>query len=118
MSEPAIAALFDPADDAPAADPTTGILPSKSLRHAVTAKLIQAPEPILEDQIQPASLDLRLGPIAYRVKASFLTGRNGTVKAKLEMLELHRFDITGGAVLEKDCVYIIPLLNHLNLPNP
>src|SRR5258708_5998735 len=115
MSEPAIAPLSAPADDAPAADHTTGILPSQSIRYAITAKLIQAPEPILEDQIQPASLDLRLGPVAYRVKASFLTGRNGTVKAKLEMLELHRFDITGGAVLEKDCVYIIPLLEHLNL---
>ncbi|MBI1776235.1 MAG: 2'-deoxycytidine 5'-triphosphate deaminase [Proteobacteria bacterium] len=115
MSEPAIAPLFAPQDEPPAAEHTTGILPSQSLRHAIANHLVQAPDPILEEQIQPASLDLRLGPQAYRVKASFLPGRSATVKAKLDQLELHRFDLTGGAVLERDCVYIIPLLEHLSL---
>ena len=95
---------------------TTGILPSQELRHQVNVtKEIFSLEPILESQYQPASLDLRLGPVAYRVRASFLPGKKATVKQKLEEFAMHEMDITKGGVLERGCVYIIPLLEGLEL---
>ncbi len=72
-------------------------------------------EPILDNQFQPASLDLRLGPVAYRVRASFLPGKSSTVKQKLEEFSMHEMDISKGGVLERGCVYIIPLLEGLEL---
>src|SRR5712691_8847312 len=94
----------------------TGILPSQLLRDAIDrTREIRSLEPIADDQIQPASLDLRLGDIAHRVRASFLPGPDGTVADKLRGLSLHTLDLRDGAVLEKDCVYIIPLLEHLAL---
>jgi len=93
---------------------STGIVPSQDLRAMVLRKEIIALEPITDDQFQPASLDLRLGPTAYRVRASFLPGK-GSVKAKLDEFAMHAMDITAGGVLEKGCVYIIPLLEGLDL---
>jgi dCTP deaminase len=71
----------------------------------------------LPDQLQPASLDLRLGTIAYRVRASFLAGAGRRVLDRLAEFEMHRVDLTEGAVLEKGCVYVIPLMEHLHLPD-
>jgi len=68
------------------------------------------------EQIQPASLDLRLGHVAYRVRASFLAGRDRTVADRLSQFQMHEIDLTGGAVLEKGCVYVVPLLESLALP--
>jgi dCTP deaminase len=94
----------------------TGILPYQLLGDAIErTREIQSLEPISADQIQPASLDLRLGPVAHRVRASFLPGPDHTVAEKLRGLELHRLDLREGAVLEKDCVYIVPLMEHLSL---
>ena len=94
----------------------TGILPYQLLRDAIDrTREIQSLEPIFDDQIQPASLDLRLGNVAHRVRASFLPGPDCTVAQKLDALKLHTLDLTEGAVLEKDCVYIVPLLEHLAL---
>lgn len=95
---------------------TTGVLPSQELERCVRAtKEIRSLEPIDDAQFQPASLDLRLGPIAWRVRASFLPGRDATVEQKLEDLAMHRMDIAQGGVLERGCVYIIPLLEGLAL---
>ena len=95
---------------------STGILPSQELEYLIKAtKEIVALEPIQDDQIQPASLDLRLGPVAYRVRASFLPGKNATVKQRLDELAMHEMDISNGGVLERGCVYIIPLLEGLSL---
>lgn len=95
---------------------STGILPSQDLKYQVNVtKEIISLEPILDNQFQPASLDLRLGPVAYRVRASFLPGKNATVKQKLEEFAMHEMDITNGGVLERGCVYIIPLLEGLDL---
>lgn len=69
-----------------------------------------------KDQIQPASLDLRLGGKAMRVRASFMPGRSSTVADKLEKLTLHEIDLEQGAVLETGCVYIVPLMESLDLP--
>ena len=95
---------------------STGILPAQELQQLIHAtKEIRAVESILDDQIQPASIDLRLGPKAYRVRASFLPGDNATVYDKLHGITMHEMDITNGGVLEKGGVYIVPLLESLAL---
>src|SRR5215213_6919422 len=95
---------------------TTGILPSHELEHQVrVTKEIFALEPIDESQFQPASIDLRLGPVAYRVRASFLPGKDCTVEQRLEDLAMHKMDLSQGGVLERGCVYIVPLLEGLSL---
>lgn len=95
---------------------TTGILPSQKIEELIDAGYINAKTPISKDQIQPASIDLRLGPVAYRVRASFLPGKDSTVKSKLDALQMHEIDLTKPSVLEKGCVYIIPLMEELSLP--
>lgn len=103
-------------DDSGSAVRTTGILPLQELEYLVrVTREILSLEPIQDDQYQPASLDLRLGPVAYRVRASFLPGKEATVKQKLEDLEMHKMDIGNGGVLERGCVYIVPLLEGLSL---
>jgi len=67
-------------------------------------------------QIQPASLDLRLGQTAYRIRASFLAGPRRRVSERLADFAMHEVDLTGGAVLEKGCVYVVPLIEALKLP--
>lgn len=92
----------------------TGVLPSQAIRALIGAGVINAKTTIGEDQIQPASLDLRLGPMAHRVQASFLPG-SATVAQKLSRFGLHTLDIADGAVLERGCVYIVPLCETLRL---
>lgn len=77
---------------------------------------IAADIPFAADQIQPASLDLRLGNIAYRVRASFLPGPKTKVADRIAQLKLHQIDLSQGAVLETGCVYIVPLMESLALP--
>jgi dCTP deaminase len=72
--------------------------------------------PFVSDQVQPASLDLRLGNVAYRVRASFLPGPRTTVAERIAELRLHEIALTDGAVLETGCVYIVPLIESLALP--
>jgi len=96
---------------------TKGVLPIQKLKILAQTGVISsdAAHPILEDQYQPNSIDLRLGEVAYRVRSSFLP-ENETVEQKLERLEQYRFSLEDGAVLEENAVYIIPLLERLNLP--
>lgn len=90
---------------------STGILPSHVLRRLIRAKReIVAAEDFEDSQLQPASIDLRLGPVAWRVRASFLPGPNATVEQKLSQVVMHEIDLKHGAVLETGCVYIVPLL--------
>jgi dCTP deaminase len=90
---------------------STGILPSHVLKRLLDqGREITASEPFAPGQIQPASIDLRLGPIAYRVRASFLPGPNATVAERMQSVFMHEVDLTHGAVLEAGCVYIVPLL--------
>ena len=108
--------LDELAEDAEGAEHTTGILPSQELERQVrVTREIIAVEPIQDNQYQPASLDLRLGPVAYRVRASFLPGKDATVEQRLDDLAMHKMDISNGGVLERGCVYIVPLLEHLSL---
>ena len=93
----------------------TGILPVQEIRALIRDKHIEATAEITEDQIQPASVDLRLGSTAYRVRASFLPGPDLKVKEKIAALGMHEVDLTEGAVLERGCVYIAPLMESLRL---
>ena len=93
-----------------------GILPAHGVRRLIEEGAIAAPLPVEADQIQPASLDLRLGEWAYRVRASFLPGPGQSMDERLFALALHRFSLREGAVLETGCVYIAPLLETLALP--
>jgi dCTP deaminase len=93
-----------------------GILPDHMIAALVREGAIRAGRELDADQIQPASLDLRLGKIAYRVRASFLPGPDTTVAQRMDELKLHEIALTGGAVLETGCVYIVPLIESLALP--
>src|SRR5258708_5423268 len=93
-----------------------GTLPAHGIAQLIEdgkVRLARLPD---SDQIQPASLDLRLGAAAYRVRASFLPGPAMTVDERLEALRLHQIDLSAGAVLETGCVYIVPLMEGLALP--
>ena len=94
----------------------TGVLPSQDLKTMIKEGVINAQPQIISEQIQPASLDLRLGTRAYRVRASFLSGENQTVSSRLAEFQMHEIDLHQGAVLEKGCVYVVPLMEQLDLP--
>jgi len=92
-----------------------GVFPARFIERLAGQGSIIAP-PFDADQVQPASLDLRLGDVAYRVRASFLPGPDHTVMDRVEALKLHELDLTGSAVLERGCVYLVPLQESLDLP--
>lgn len=93
-----------------------GVLPAQAIRAMLAQGIIAAELPAVAGQVQPASLDLRLGTVAYRVRASFLAGQGRPVADRIAEFEMHRVDLTQGAVLEKGCVYVVPLMERLALP--
>ena len=94
-----------------------GVLPDADIRTLCATDVITASCKFESDQIQPASIDLRLGPKAYRMRASFLPGRGNQVSGFLNRdLVMHELDLSSGAVLETGCVYLVPLIENLNLP--
>jgi len=95
---------------------TTGILPAQTIREFIAGGRLEAGEAITEEQIQPASIDLRLGDVAYRVRASFLPGQDCTVQDKISALLITKVDLTEGAMFEPGSVYIVPLMEELRLP--
>lgn len=100
-------------------DDESGVLPNHYLEKAISSEVISAPpdDEIPVGNIQPASLDLRLGEVAHRIQCSFLPGPH-RVKERLEELSKYTVDLTGdeGAVLEVGLPYVIPLLERLRLP--
>ena len=92
-----------------------GILAVQDICEMAAAGHILPLRPFDADQIQPASLDLRLGTLAYRVRASFLPGPDLSVEDKIRALTLHVIDLSEGAVLETGCVYVVPLMESLSL---
>ena len=95
----------------------TGILPYQALAAAVRAGEVSAVREMEAVQIQPSSLDLRLGAVAYRIRASFLPGPDTAVLEKLARYGMHEIDLSEGAVLEKGCAYMVPLQEYLRLPS-
>lgn len=94
----------------------SGVLPDQSIQQMINSATITAQPPILSEQIQPASLDLRIGNTAWRVRASFLSGDERKLTDRLKNFEMHEIDLRQGAVLEKGCVYVLPLMESLDLP--
>jgi len=96
-----------------------GILPQQAIDDLLESGAVQAPKMGQDGhpaQIQPASLDLRLGHKAFRLRASFLPGSNRKVDACLSDVQMHEIDLSQGAVLETGCVYLVPLQESLTLP--
>ena len=93
----------------------TGVLPSQAIAAMISSGEITLAKDPDTDQIQPASLDLRLGHKAYRLRASFLAGRGRKVMDRLDDFKMHEIDLSDGAVLEKGCVYLVELMEGLNL---
>jgi dCTP deaminase len=93
-----------------------GILPCQSIDALIAGGGVTAQHPFDRDQVQPASLDLRLGSRVWRVRASFLPGRGRKVMQRIEGVAMHELDLEAGAVLEKGCVYIAELQERLALP--
>ncbi|MEP6888095.1 MAG: 2'-deoxycytidine 5'-triphosphate deaminase [Nitrospirales bacterium] len=94
---------------------TTGILPSQRIRELIAHGRVSTSIPVEDDQIQPSSLDLRLGPVGYRMQASFLPGPKATVDSRIKDLAMTKIDLTRPTVFEKGCVYLVPLMEQLNL---
>lgn len=93
-----------------------GVLASQHLEQLINDSVIMASEKLDNLQIQPASMDLRLGDTAFRVRSSFLPGKDRTVVQCLADMAMHQIDLSNGAVLEKSCVYIVPLQESVALP--
>jgi len=93
-----------------------GILPYQAIEALAAQGAVSSQSAFALDQIQPASLDLRLSDAAWRVRASFLPGPNRTVAERMADVAMHRLDLNPGAVLERGCVYIVELQERLRLP--
>ena len=102
-------------EDAISSPRPNGVFPSQAISAVLRDGGIDSDEDIAAEQVQPSSLDLRLGSIAYRVQASSLPGPETLVGDKIRDFEMHAIDLTDGAVLEKGCVYIVPLMERLRL---
>jgi dCTP deaminase len=100
----------------PAAPAGSGILAAQAIEALTRAGAIRPASPYAPDQIQPASLDLRLGARAFRVRTSFLPGAGRSVSTCIEAFSFHEIDLRAGAVLETGCVYIAELQEALALP--
>lgn len=93
-----------------------GVFPARLIEKLHAEGAIVAQREFDADQVQPASLDLRLGDVAYRVRSSFLPGPAHSMAERIEALKLHEIDLKRGAVLERGCVYLVPLQESLDLP--
>ena len=93
-----------------------GILPSQAIEALAASGALRLARPLAPEQVQPASLDLRLGARAWRARASFLPGRGRPVAERLARLALHEIPLSDGAVLETGAVYVAELLEGLDLP--
>jgi dCTP deaminase len=95
-----------------------GILPGQEIGLLAEAGAIAAQLTVGSDQLQPASLDLRLGARAWRVRASFLPSAQTAIDERLRELALHQIELSdSGSVLETGCVYLVELEERLKLPN-
>lgn len=96
-------------------DEPLGVLPGQAIAAMIARGSLRGEPAVGDAQIQPASLDLRLGTVAYRVRASFLPGKGAKVSERLDEFGMHEVSLEDGAVLEKGCVYLVPLMESLAL---
>lgn len=116
MNPSSIASLFPELERELLGFATTGVFPSQKIRELIQKGGVRSDVPIEDLQIQPASMDLRLGAVAYRVQASFLPGQQGTVEKKIQEVKMCTLDLSSPTVLERGCVYIVPLMEEVVLP--
>lgn len=91
-----------------------GVLPAEAIAALMDAGAISGADGA---RLQPASLDMTLSARAWRVRASFLPSRSRTVAARLEDgLAMQAMDLSGGAVFERGCVYLVKLNERVALP--
>jgi len=107
--------MIEPMTDTPSTQ-SPGILPYQAIERLIATGAIAAETPFTPIQVQPASLDLRLGGRVWRVRASFLPGLGRKVTERLKDVAMHELDLTRGAVLERGCVYIAEVQERLKLP--
>jgi dCTP deaminase len=93
-----------------------GIFSDAMIEGLIASDAIRLPMSLATGQVQPASLDLRLGKRCWRMRASFLPGREGHVIERINAYSLHEIDLSHGAVLETGCVYVAEILEGLALP--
>lgn len=94
-----------------------GVFPSQALVTAIEREWVSSGEyRIRPEAIQPASIDLRLGDVAWALRCSFLPDVDSTVEEKMEGLAFQKIDLRDGAVLERDRPYLVPLIEELALP--
>ena len=93
-----------------------GILPEQEIRELIDYGKISSGVPIAEDQIQPASLDLRLSDKAYRLHASFLPSGKSLIGPTIRQLVEEEIDLSQPAVLKPGNVYIAQATEYLKLP--
>ncbi|HEX3240657.1 MAG TPA: 2'-deoxycytidine 5'-triphosphate deaminase [Solirubrobacterales bacterium] len=95
-----------------------GVFPSQALAQAIDREWVSSGDyRIRPEAIQPASIDLRLGDVAWALRCSFLPDVDSTVEEKMEGLAFQRIDLRDGAVLERDRPYLVPLIEELALPD-
>lgn len=99
-----------------AASSIPGILPAREIEALAARGGVLVASAFAGGQVQPASLDLRLGPRAWRIRASFLPGQRASVAEKIATVALHQLDLSHEAVFEAGCVYIVELQEALALP--
>src|SRR5487761_330216 len=92
-----------------------GILPSQEIRELIRSGKIRARVEISDDQIQPASIDLRLGNVAYQVRASFIPSVKSLISPRIRELQLGEIDLSQPALLDTGKVFIVPLVESLAL---
>jgi dCTP deaminase len=115
MSEPQSAGIAAPGAPQPGA--AVGVFPSQALNEAIEKEWVSSGDyRIRPEAIQPASIDLRLGDVAWALRCSFLPDVGSTVEEKMEGLAFQRIDLRDGAVLERDRPYLVPLIEELALP--
>jgi dCTP deaminase len=94
----------------------SGILASQEIRELIRNGKLRSRLEIADDQIQPASVDLRLGNRAYKIRASFLPNGKSPIRPKIRELQLDEIDLTQPALLTKGDVFIVPVVESLELP--
>ena len=95
---------------------SSGILADHQIETLIAEGFISSDEGLGALQVQPASLDLRLGMKAYRLRASFLPNGRTVEECLTDDVVMHTIDLTDGAVLETGCVYLVPLQENISLP--
>jgi dCTP deaminase len=94
----------------------SGAIPSQIIQQFMDSGHISAVEPVPADNLQPSSLDLRLGPVGYQVQATFLPRRGESIEEALKLYQVARVDLSNGAILHRDRTYVIEVLERFQLP--